>query len=275
MKILVFINHFYGKNPFFKGRSTVDTETLSPKILKKIEERKLHLQTTIRSLKTLSDSVDIKICGYQGKSLVHLDFDFENTIDKPTDIMYASLLKMGEYIEDYDYFINIEDDILLEKEAFDRIVSFDQNSEINEILHPNRLEKDQHGKLFCIDLKCVPGWTYNQKTFFGKKFRLAVNPHSGLAIFRKDKFQYALSNSDIQSRSIRLYLGMDSAFASIHSPFLLWRSFEEEGFHSVYHQDKWVQPKRDLIASITWRDFVPLVIPKILKYLALSVGFKF
>ncbi|MBM9501989.1 hypothetical protein JWG44_17165 [Leptospira sp. 201903071] len=275
MKILVFINHFYGKNPFFKGKSTVDPEEISPKVLKRTEERRSHLQATIRSLRTLSETVDIRICGYQGKSLMDLDFDFDEEIDKPTDIMYASLLKMSEYIEDYDYFINIEDDILLERTVFERIVSFDQNSQINEILHPNRLEKNEKGKLFCIDLKCIPGWTYNQRIFQGKKFRQALNPHSGLAIFRKDKFRFALANSDIHSRSIHLYLGMDSAFASIHSPFILWRSFEEEDFHSVFHQDKWIQPKKDLITSITLRDFIPMVIPKILKYLALSIGIRF
>ncbi|TGK24548.1 hypothetical protein EHQ05_16680 [Leptospira yasudae] len=274
MKILVFINHFYGKNPYFVGRSSQISEKNDAESKKKAERRLAHIKATVDSLNTLSKKVDIKVCGYKGKSLVELDFDFEKEIDKPTDIMYASLAKMGEFVNRYDYFINIEDDILLSKETFDRIVLFDKDSNINEILHPNRMELDDRGNRFCIDLKCVPGWTYTQRIFFGKTFRQAINPHSGLAIFSKEKLRYALKNSDLKSRNLHLYEGMDSAFASVHSPFILWRSYEDIGFHSVFHQDRWVQPKKDLLTSITWRDFIPLIVLKVAKYLILAFRFK-
>ncbi|PJZ58178.1 hypothetical protein [Leptospira barantonii] len=270
MKILVFINHFYGKNPYFVGRSSQISEKNEDERKKKAERRLAHIKATVDSLNTLGKKVEIKFCGYQGKSLVKLDFDFEKEIDKPTDIMYASLSKMGEFANRYDYFINIEDDILLSKETFDRIVSFDKNSNINEILHPNRMELDDHGNLFCIDLKCVPGWTYTQREFGGKVFRQAVNPHSGLAIFSKEKLKYALKNSDLKSKTIVLSKGMESAYASVHSSFILWRAYDDIGFHSVFHQDKWVQPKKDLLTSITWRDFVPLIVLKLLKYMFLT-----
>ncbi|TGK21394.1 hypothetical protein [Leptospira kmetyi] len=271
MKILVLINHFYGKNPYFVGRSSQIDGKDEAKSKRKAERRLAHIKATVDSLNTLGKKVDIKFCGYQGKSLVKLDFDFEKEIEKPTDIMYASLAKMGEFVNRYDYFINIEDDILLSKETFDRIVAFDKNSNVNEILHPNRMESDDQGNLFCIDLKCVPGWTYTQKIIFGKEFRQAVNPHSGLAIFSKEKLKYALKNSDLKSKTIVLSKGMESAYASVHSPFILWRAYDEVGFHSVFHQDKWVQPKKDLLTSITWRDFVPLIVLKLLKYAILTL----
>ena len=270
MKILVHINHYFGENIHFTGKSTITSGKNGKNFQEKIEDRKDKITKTIDSLQSINDQVTIRICGYENKSILPLDIDFKNVIDKPTDIMYASLLEMEKYLDLFDYFINIEDDILLSKKTFSRIVEFDKNCEINELLHPNRLEKDKNSHYHCIDLEAIPGWNYNQKIIMNHKFRQALNPHSGLAIFSKKKMRYAFANSDIKQKSIILYAPMDSAFASIHSCFTLWRCFDSIEFHSVIHLDSWRQPADDIIRNLKLYDFIPMVIPKLLKYFYLK-----
>ncbi len=213
--------------------------------------------------------MSIRLCGYDQKSILPLDIDFLDQISNPTEIMYASLSEMEKDINNFDYFINIEDDILLTKATFERVVKFDRISLINEILHPNRIEYSLKNKKICIDLKSIPGWNYNQKLIFNHEFRSALNPHSGIAIFSQKKLKYAFQNSDIKTKNIHLYAGMDSAFASIHSCFILWRSYDSIDFHSIEHLDKWTQPPSDILSGINKYDFIPMVVPKIIKYIYL------
>ena len=115
-------------------------------------QRQAHLDKCILSLKSLGDQVDIRICGVNGCALVPLDHTFDFIKDRPTHLVYESLELMTKVIDQYDYFVNIEDDILLSKEAFNNILRFDKCRSINEILLPTRLAMDQPGHSFCIDL---------------------------------------------------------------------------------------------------------------------------
>jgi hypothetical protein len=254
LRILAHVNHFFGKNPNFSGKSTVRKNAGELESEDNIALRTEYIEKTIASLKNLG-SVDVKICGLSGQSIVPLDLDFSGKVDDPTQLMYATLQLAGDKISEYDYLINIEDDIVFPSATFERIVTFDSDSFTNEVLHPNRMEISHSGKEYCVDLKAIPSWTYNQRMIFGHVFRQAVNPHSALAVFRKDKLKYALQHSDIKSRSIKLYKGMDSAYASIHSPFLLWRCFSNHSFHAVYHQDRWKEPTEDFFAWLNWKKF--------------------
>ncbi len=232
MKILVFINHYFGlSNGFVGGSTRVDDAS-------RRSQRQAHLDKCILSLKSLGDQVDIRICGVNGCALVPLDHTFDFIKDRPTHLVYESLELMTKVIDQYDYFVNIEDDILLSKEAFNNILRFDKCRSINEILLPNRLEMDQTGHSFCIDLYCIPGWTSEFLTYENRDLRVAKNPHSGLLVMSQQKLRYAIDNIDTSFRGIVLCKEMDSAFAHFHSPFKLFRSFSDPDWHVVHHLDR-------------------------------------
>src|SRR5687768_16729076 len=132
-KILCHINHFYGVNPLFTGKSTTQEAEVRKKIIEKC----------ISSLKKLG-KVEIKICGIEPFALLDLDLKFQHLTEDPTQIVYESIYKLAEKIDEYDYFICIEDDILLPEQTFQNIIEFDSQSLLNEVLHPNRLETDEN-----------------------------------------------------------------------------------------------------------------------------------
>ncbi|BDA79164.1 hypothetical protein LPTSP3_g20940 [Leptospira kobayashii] len=238
MKILCYINHYFGHNRYFTGQSSLPLNTTAEEMALRAVSRKKNLEDCIDQLKKLGD-IDIKICGMGNNSLVPIDFDFSSIQKNPIFLVYESLTKMADSSDNYDYFINIEDDIFLPKETFQNIVEFDKNSLVNEVILPNRLEKDTEGNNHCVDWSALPGWTQQNKSIQGKSFRVALNPHSGLLILSKEKFKYAISQIDKSFRGITVGTGMESAFAHFHSPFALFRC-EDISYHHIYHLDKWM-----------------------------------
>ncbi len=146
---------------------------------------------------------------------------------------------MARHIDDYDYFVNIEDDILLPETTLANVVEFDQESLLNEILHPNRIEEDEAGRRFCVDLEAMPGWTYQRRTYRGRELRVARNPHSAVLILSRAKLRYAQQYIDPAYRGRFLTYEMDSALAYYLSPFCLYRPYDDLSFHTVGHLDRW------------------------------------
>lgn len=281
MKILCYINHFFGKNPQFLGKSSLPSETSVEELKKKGERRKEYVSKVIANMKSIGD-IDVKVCGIEGFSLVPLDICFNSIREKPLWMIYESLNHMAQYIDQYDYFINVEDDILIPEQTIQNIIAFDQVSMINEIFLPNRLERSLTGDLYCVDLLSIKEWTQQRKQFQDHALRVAANPHSGLAIFSREKFKYALRAIDPAFRKAILYNELDSAFAYFHSPFSLFRS-EDLNFHSVIHLDKWSYSPGEAEDSNTWKkkfgrlrwtDFVPPVILSGCRVVARSLGAK-
>jgi hypothetical protein len=181
---------------------------------------------------------------------------------------------MAQFVQDYDYFINIEDDIFLPEESFNNIVEFEKIFEINEILLPNRLEESNNGEKYCVDLKVINGWTHQFKTINGKFLKVANNPHSAILILSRAKFLYALSFLKSNFREPILYNELDSAFAYFHSPFSLYRSVDLS-FHYVIHLDRWLHspgekyhygPRKNVFAGVTMSDFIPPILFRILNF---------
>ncbi|MFL5770661.1 MAG: hypothetical protein ACJ765_11335 [Chloroflexota bacterium] len=187
---------------------------------------------------------DVKVCAIEGRSLEPIDVDFSSIRDEPMQLVYESLAHMVGRLDDYDYFINVEDDILVPRETLANIVAFDAESLVNEVLHPNRIEIDETGRRFCVDLEAFPGWTHQRRTYDGRELRVALNPHSGVVILSRDKLRYALRHIDVGYRGPFLKYPMDSAPAYYLSPFSLWRPYEDLEFHTVTHLDRWAGVRR-------------------------------
>lgn len=228
MKVLCYVNHYFGPPVGFEGRSTDADDA----------HRRAIIATCLDGLRSLP-GVEVKVCGIEGNALETIDIDFSQVRDNPRLLVYESLAHMVARADDYDYVINIEDDILLPPQTFANVVEFDKVSLIDEILHPNRVEEDETGRRFCVDLEAMPGWTYHRRTYRGREIRVAWNPHSAVLILSRDKLRYALQYIDVGYRGRFLTYEMDSALAYYLSPFSLYRPYEDLEFHTVTHLDRW------------------------------------
>lgn len=275
-QILCCVCHFYGENNFFNGKSTFQIP----------QERKQIIEKCISQLKSF-ENINVKICGIEGFNLVDIDLNFEHIRHNPTLIMYEALNYLANHVEEYDYFICVEDDILVPKETLWNIFKFDQTSLVNEILLPNRLEQDESGTTYyCIDTTAISLWSYQFRRHENREIRVAHNPHSGILVMSKSKLFYALENIDTNYRGVFLGKAMESAFAYFHSAFSLYRAYQDVSFHIVYHMDKWLSDieishdsTSDVISknispksanTITLRDFIPSIIYKLVRYLKLK-----
>ncbi len=230
LKILAIVNHYYGETEGFRGKSNYQDVNIRKKIVKQV----------IDSLKNIS-GVEVKVCGIIGSSLVPIDKDFSYIIN-PSFLVYETIEWMFSQVNKYDYFINIEDDILLDRETFERILEFDRHNLPNECFHPNRIEQ-KDGKEYCVDLEAMPGWTQMSKKYSNYDLRVALNPHSGISILSKEKLLYAGKYVDFEKREIIIGHYMASAYANLHAPFLMYRSFPDLTAHKVIHLDNW-EPKK-------------------------------
>ena len=69
---------------------------------------------------------------------------------------------------------------------------------------------------------------------------MALNPHSGVLILSRDKLRYALRYVDVSFRGPYLSSPTESALAYYLSPFSLFRPYEDLGFHTVTHLDRYI-----------------------------------
>jgi hypothetical protein len=233
LKVLAHINHYFGP-----GTGPVIYRSNSQKPKTRLD----YVNKTIESLTGLGrlpevGAVEVKICGIRGKSLLPVDKDFSFLPD-PRKLVHESLAEMAEHVEEYDYFINIEDDIVLPSETFGNVLDFDKANLVNEVLHPNRIEV-LNGRKLPNDPTIRPRvWTYQEKQWKGHAIRVATNPHAGILILSQEKLRYCLANIDVSFRGEFLGVGMESAFAYFHRPFSLYRPYKNLDFHVVIHQDR-------------------------------------
>lgn len=227
--VLCYVNHFFGPSHNFAGKSSTQ----------KPEVRLGYLNHVLESLRAIPGAA-VRVCGIPGSTLIPPDVTF-SSLQNPCHLVYASIEKMADEIESYDYFVNIEDDVLLKPEVFSRIKAFDEDNLINECLLPNRME-NKDGELYCVDLKATPGWTVQSKNWQDVTLRVALSPHSGFFVLSRDKFKYAVERVDLSRRDIIVGGFMASAFANIHSPFALFRPFSPLEYATVMHLDNWEDP---------------------------------
>jgi hypothetical protein len=260
VRTLCYVNHYFGEPVGFQGRST-DQDS---------ERRRAIVAAALEGLRGLPGA-EVAVCGIEGHALEAIDLDFPHIRDNPRLLIFESLAHMARRVDDgYDYFLNVEDDILVPPETLANVVEFDEESLVNEVLHPNRIEVDEAGQRYCVDLKANPSWTYQRRTYRDRVLRVALNPHSAILILSRDKLRYALRHLDLDYRGRYHNYEMDSAFAYYNSPFALLRPYEDLEFHTVTHLDRWAGPRRPAGAPATkspvprWKSIARELVPPIL-----------
>ncbi|HZL09021.1 MAG TPA: hypothetical protein VFC65_03405 [Prolixibacteraceae bacterium] len=231
-RILCYLNHYYNANGVFNGKSSSHDSNI----------RKEIVQKTLEGLNLLENAT-VMVCGIEGSSLVDLDITF-NYLEDSRMLIFASLVEMTKHVDEYDYFLNVEDDILVPNEVLNNIYEFDQVSSLNEVLLPNRLEQEGT-EVYCVDTKiCFPGWINTERIFKNKLIKVAINPHSGILILSKAKLLHAISSIDLTTISKSIGGPMAASYAHFHKPFCLYRFKDDIKFHSIIHMDKWAPRKK-------------------------------
>jgi len=229
VKVLCFVNHYYNPNQQegFTGGSTVKGNTNREQVVPQV-------------VKTLRDipNCDVRVCGLQGFTVPDVDVDIDFTGIKPWNLVYESLNYMNNFVDQYDYFINIEDDILLKEDVINNVIEFDKKNDIDKVFLPNRIEIEGKECRF-VDLK--NGWKKGISTiiFKGNVLRVANNFHSAVLILSTRKYRYAYNMLDHGFREVWWGGPMASAYAYFHIPFKLYRNSQLTEFHSVVHLDHW------------------------------------
>jgi hypothetical protein len=228
IKTLCFVNHYYNpkREEGFKGGSTIDNP-----------QREQMVKQVIQSLKAIP-GCDVKVCGIKGFTVPGVNIDIDFTGKDPHHIPYESLNLMNKYVNEYDYLLNVEDDILVSTDVLQNIIRFDNSiKDINKVFLPNRVEKE-NGKLNFIDWR--DRWAKEPSILFEKiPLKVASNFHSGILILSSKKYKYAYSKLDPKFRRVWWGGPMASAFAYFHIPFKLYRNSKFTEFHSVEHLDHW------------------------------------
>lgn len=232
-RILAYVVHYYGSGSTFAGKST----------RAEAGARRTKVEKVVAALRSTGYDVDVAVCGIPGSALVPVDLDLSGSVTDPRHLVYAAIEHLAERVDDgFDYFMCVEDDILVPEEAIERMIRFRDEARVNEVLMPNRLDESDQGVRYCMDLVLVPGWRDLRRRFERTRLDVAVNPHSGLAFLSREQMHYARRRVDLGRRDQFLGGPMASAFANLHQPFLLWRTRADLAKHHVLHLDQWEAP---------------------------------
>jgi len=242
--MLVLVNHYFGPAEFV-GRSTTGQADRRTAVV-------TEALAALRGLgEALGTTVDVEVCGVPGRSLVPIDRSFAH-LEDPRHLPYATIESMVAETDGYDWFVNIEDDILLGADVVRRSMAFARRNRVNEVLLPHRRETQPDGSSRYVDLEAIPGWRRPERRFGSLELGLALNEHAGMTILSAEQVRYAARRVDLGRRD-QFHGGlMASAYANLHAPFLPWRT-REPSAHAVTHLDAWldspVQPDLGPVAA--------------------------
>jgi hypothetical protein len=230
-RVLCHVNHFFGKGSTLVGKSTMSAP----------EARLSVVQTALAGIRALPFEMVVRVCGFPNHALVPIDLDLSE-IGQPKHIVYASIERMFNELDAYDYFLNIEDDVLVSKQVMETCMAFNACSELNEVYLPNRMERGEDGSLYCVDIFAFPGWNEPfRRNFHNTTLGVANNPHSALSFLSREQMKYAATRVDLSRRDIFLGGYMVSAYMNLHAPFILWRPRSNLLDHHVIHLDNWLR----------------------------------
>lgn len=229
-RILCLMAHYFGAGPEFIGKSTSSPAAARARFVRK----------AVRNLRAIP-GLELRVCSIPGYSLLPLDMAFSG-LERPEYLVFEVLGAIDEELERYDYFMVVEDDILVPHQVLSNVMAFDREHGLQPCLHPNRLERSGE-RVDCVDLRAMPGWQEHGMRFRGVELRVARNPHSGFLLLSRDKLAYGLERIDRSYRGRFLGGFMSSAFAHYHRPFELYRPYRDLGFHYLIHLDHWMGPE--------------------------------
>lgn len=230
MRCLCLFVHYFNPQGSFGGRSKYQ----DPLIRQRIVERALF---SLRALREF----DVRVCGHGGHSLVPLDFDLCERTANSQFLVFEVLQMLQVFREFYDYFLVLEDDILLSADVWRNVLAFDaQYAEASKqrwIFHPNRIEYRQDQTPFCIDLAVVRRCIGEPILFEGLQLQEHENPHSGMLLVNRAKLDIINQEVDPGFRGSVVGGPMASAFAHYHKPFNLFRVNKRYDYHTIQHLD--------------------------------------
>ena len=210
--------------------------------------REAIIRTSIDGSWSLPYDIDVKCCGFPKEALIPIDVDLSG-IGDPRWIIASGIEQMFLSSNSYDLFINMEDDIIINKDVIDNVLAFNAVSEVNEIYLPNRMEYHADNAMLCVDLEAMPGWSVLSREFKNIELGVALNPHSGLFILDRRQFQYAANRVQLKRREQFHGGPMASAYANVHAPFLAWRARSDPIAHHVIHADRWLHSAAEVRAA--------------------------
>jgi hypothetical protein len=237
MRCLCLFIHYFNPRGAFGGRSREQ----DPSVRRQIVER------TLFSLRALRD-LEVRVCGHAGQSLVPLDLDLSDRTDNPQFLVFEALQMLQDFCHNYDYFLVVEDDLLLTSDLFYNVQLFDeqfsQSSSHRFILHPNRIEFRPGQPPFCIDLAVVRRRLGDPVAFDGRWVQEHENLHSGMLLVNRAKLAIIQEEVDPRFRGLVIGGPMASAFAHYHQPFRLLRFIDGLDRHTIQHLDPmdWAPP---------------------------------
>ena len=231
MKAICVVSHYFGVSEFSGGSTTAEN----------VLRRKRIVERTINQIHSFRDIVDIDVlvCGIGGSNLVKLDLDVSKEVLSPTHIPWSALSYLVSQLDHYDFFLYVEDDILIPKFVLRRMIAAAKKLPIDEIFIPNRLEL-MSGFPVVVDLVAIPGWTGYSRSIGWRKIYQANNPHTGLLFMSRAQWARATLAADFSEPAIIIGGYQASALAKAHSGFRLLRERSAVPTHFVIHQDRWI-----------------------------------
>lgn len=230
IRVLCHFNHFFSASEFV-GNSTSGNR----------QQRLDIVQQALNAVRSLPFDVDVRVCGFTDSSLIPVDLDLTANGD-PQHIVSASIERMFDSLDQYDYFLNLQDDILVSGDTLAAAIAFNEVSATNEVYLPNRLKRDDEGTAYCVDLGAIPDWRTLKRDYRGISLCVANNSHPSFLFLSRKQMQYAQDRVSLSRRDQFVDGFVASAYANVHQPFLLWRAQSDTTAHHVVHLDKWNAP---------------------------------
>jgi hypothetical protein len=188
------------------------------------------------SLAEFSMNFNIQVFGIENQYTRRPDVILD--VADPRHIPYATIDAMYKKINQYDYFLFVEDDIELSPKTIIELMEINQHLDLHETIIPNRLEY-LNGTAFCVDMIAMPGFKNGVKIVERHILAQSINPHSGFMFLSRDKFARAYALKVNSQPKIIIGDFMASALANIHSSLDVYRSIPTASSLSVVHQDSW------------------------------------
>lgn len=264
LKVLCCMTHFYAQLGSATNAGLRKSESQAPEL------RREYINNSLRSCRAIAELPQVSrleslVCGKPGLSLVPLDVALEEPESR--NLVYATIEYMVGRRDEFDYYILVEDDIIVPPQVLQNVIAFDRVSLLNEALHPNRLET-RHGQRFNTDLRARSAWTVNKRSFDGHLLGVNANPHSAIFVLSREKFNYCAQHVDLTHRGALGFGGFDggfmaSAFANFLGPMVLYRPYETVDYHYVIHQDpfEWRAPTPyDRFSAVVHSILPPIVV---------------
>lgn len=233
LKIFAAVPHFFDASGSYQnGFGSHDTGNFM--------RRKSIIESTSVALSKALDSLNMEytVTYYGLEDQFVKQVTVISEVSEPKHLPWFVIDKAYEQIEKYDYFLFVEDDILIPDGLLCSLIDIDLSLDSNEIIIPNRIEAHDKDE-FCVDLIAMPGWETKEKIHAGLKLRQPRNVHSGFLLLTREKFSDAYKSRLYLEPTVIIGDYMASALANLSLTFQVYRAIPTSSALAVYHLDSW------------------------------------